>query len=151
ATDYIRRKDGMRATKVDSLKALLDEHGKDPIKLFSIGPRNELERVQTTYHARFPGYTCVFSEHDMLEFLGTGVTKGHALRILCELLELPLAAVAAFGDNLNDLEMIQAAGLGVSMATAPGALRAAADHTTEDLTEFLRATFRSDIQTGDPP
>ena len=34
----------------------------------------------------------------------------------------------AVGDNWNDLEMIEAAGLGVAMADAPAGVRARADH-----------------------
>lgn len=146
----IRAKDGMEPVRVDSLDALLEEHGGGVVKLFSIGPREELEGVKTAYESVFPDYTCVFSEHDMLEFLGAGVTKGRALEILCERLDLPLDAVAAFGDNMNDLEMIQAAGLGVSMARSPAALSEAADATTEDLAGFLRGTFGHVERTGAP-
>jgi hypothetical protein len=36
--------------------------------------------------------------------------------------------VIAVGDNWNDLEMIEAAGLGVAMGHAPAGVRARADH-----------------------
>ena len=38
----------------------------------------------------------------------------------------------AFGDQLNDLSMIEAAGVGVAMGNADAALKAAADYITAD-------------------
>jgi hydroxymethylpyrimidine pyrophosphatase-like HAD family hydrolase len=38
--------------------------------------------------------------------------------------------VVAVGDNLNDLEMLRTAGLGVAMGNAPEALKSAADAVT---------------------
>jgi len=146
ATKYIMTKDGVDCRIERDLLALVDRHDADPIKLFSIGPREELEKVQQAFLAAAPGFTCVFSEHDMLEFLGDGVTKGKALHVLCEHVGIATDKVMAFGDNLNDLEMIQEAGVGVSMTSAPEALRRAASATTENLASFLRSRFRDALE-----
>lgn len=53
----------------------------------------------------------------------------------------------AFGDNLNDLEMIQEAGIGVAMAAAPAALQLAASETTVDIAGFLRSRFAEAMRT----
>src|SRR5881628_3603692 len=45
-----------------------------------------------------------------------------------EALRVEAGEVVAIGDNWNDLEMIEAAGLGVAMADAPEGVRARADH-----------------------
>src|SRR6266540_3053115 len=45
-----------------------------------------------------------------------------------EALGVEAGEVVAVGDNWNDLEMIEAAGLGVAMADAPEGVRARADH-----------------------
>jgi hypothetical protein len=42
-------------------------------------------------------------------------------------LGVPRDAIIAVGDNLNDLAMIEYAGLGVAMGNAPQALRSRAD------------------------
>lgn len=53
------------------------------------------------------------------------------LRILQEITEkekIPLSQVAYIGDDRNDLECIQAAGLGIAVADAADVVKAAADH-----------------------
>lgn len=59
-----------------------------------------------------------------------GVSKGSGLCELALLLGIDLADTIAIGDNLNDLDMIECAGLGVAMGNAPSETRARADHIT---------------------
>lgn len=141
AADHIRLKDGMEYQLVEDLVGFLGRLEADPIKLFSIGPREELERVQRAFRSLAPEATCVFSEHDMLEFLGPGVSKGTALAVLCDRLGIGAGSVIAFGDNLNDLEMLRAAGFAVSMASAPDEMRQEADDITSDLAGYLGKRF----------
>ena len=58
--------------------------------------------------------------------------KGEGLRVLAEYLGLPVRSAMAFGDGLNDLSMIQAAGIGVAMGNACKELLEVADHVTAD-------------------
>lgn len=53
-------------------------------------------------------------------------TKGHAVQRLAEDLNLQPEQVMAIGDNCNDLEMIQYAGLGIAMGDAPEIVKASA-------------------------
>lgn len=53
-----------------------------------------------------------------LEFNPLTATKGNALRRCGEMLGFDLRDAVAFGDSLNDLSMLQAAGTGVAMANA---------------------------------
>lgn len=62
-----------------------------------------------------------------LEVVPATASKGSALTRLAEQLDVPLERVVAVGDQENDLEMIQVAGLGVAMPHAPDFVRAAAD------------------------
>ncbi|MGW9157307.1 HAD family hydrolase [Microbacterium sp. NPDC055665] len=59
-----------------------------------------------------------------------GVTKATGLARLCEHLGIGRADVVAFGDALNDVEMLRWAGRGVAMAHAEPVVQAAADETT---------------------
>jgi len=138
ASELIREKDHMSCRVVDSLSDLLADANCDPVKMFSIGSRDELERVKTAVQRTEPSVTCVFSEHDMLEFLGQDVNKGTALRVLCEQIGIASESVIAFGDNMNDFEMLQTAGIGVAMATGPAALQETADRVISDMAGFLR-------------
>jgi hydroxymethylpyrimidine pyrophosphatase-like HAD family hydrolase len=70
-------------------------------------------------------------------------SKGVALRHLCEHLGVPLERTIAVGDQENDLEMIEAAGLGVAMPSAPERVRALADRVAPGAREGgLLALFR---------
>ena len=64
-------------------------------------------------------------------YFSVSAGKGKALRRLCELLGLRPEESAAFGDGLNDIEMLEAAGIGCAMANAGAAVRAAADRIVE--------------------
>ena len=41
------------------------------------------------------------------------------VKVLCNLWDVPVENTAAFGDNYNDVEMLEAAGHGFIMANAP--------------------------------
>lgn len=69
--------------------------------------------------ARFAGRVSVTcSKPYFLEFNPLEATKGNALRFCGEHLGFDIADAAAFGDSLNDLPMLEAAGLGIAMANA---------------------------------
>ena len=70
----------------------------------------------------------VQSEPTYLEILPPGISKGTALGEMLDVLGVAAGEVIAVGDNWNDLEMIEAAGLGVAMGHAPDGVRARADH-----------------------
>lgn len=55
------------------------------------------------------------------------ITKGRALLELCEYLNIPAASTIAFGDSMNDSEIICTAALGVAMGNADPALKDMAD------------------------
>lgn len=65
-----------------------------------------------------------------IEVMGTGVSKGSALTWLCRHLGIDVSEAVAFGDNINDIPMIEAAGLGVAMKNAEPEDLAAADLVT---------------------
>jgi hypothetical protein len=66
-----------------------------------------------------------YPEEDLslLDVLGMEATKAKALEFLAALLGIDLASTMAIGDNWNDLEMLERAGLGVIMGNADPDLR----------------------------
>ncbi|MBR1757481.1 MAG: HAD family hydrolase [Lachnospiraceae bacterium] len=66
-----------------------------------------------------------------IELSAATSTKGNGLRSMCKLLGIPVEDSIAFGDNFNDIDMLQAAGLGVCMANGPAQVKAIADDVTE--------------------
>lgn len=69
-----------------------------------------------------------FSARDCLEVLPTGCHKGSALRYLAEYLDVPLPDCMAFGDAMNDREMLSLVGHGVIMGNAMTELKASLPH-----------------------
>lgn len=65
-----------------------------------------------------------------LEVSREAVTKASALEKYCAMRGIDREDVVVFGDNINDVEMLQWAGLGVAMANGEPEAREAADHVT---------------------
>lgn len=61
------------------------------------------------------------------ELINKAFNKGLAVERLCEYLGVPVEDTIAFGDSMNDLEMIQTAGLGICMGNGSEALKEIAD------------------------
>lgn len=61
-----------------------------------------------------------------LEFTAPSANKGHALRLVAEKLGVPLEATVGIGDGLNDLDLLDTAGIGIAMGQGPEALKAVA-------------------------
>lgn len=126
-TDRYRRKDGLQVEEVGDLVQFLP---RNPMKILIIGARPDLERAAGLIRRLPLPINLVFSEETYMEIIPMGSSKGVALQFVAQHLGIPLKAVIAVGDNLNDLEMIQLAGLGVAMGNAPDELKAHADFVT---------------------
>ncbi|WP_083809977.1 Cof-type HAD-IIB family hydrolase [Coriobacterium glomerans] len=74
-----------------------------------------------------PSVSCVRSYPTNIEVSDAGATKGAALLWLCGHLGIPVADSVAFGDNINDISMVRAAGIGFAMGNAEQEVSAAAD------------------------
>lgn len=72
-------------------------------------------------------YRVTLSKPHYLEILHPTASKGAALRRLAEELNIPISETIAVGDSFNDIEMIQAAGLGIAVANAIPEVKAIAD------------------------
>ena len=120
-------------TPVPELKAYLIEDARRPhkLQLFTCDAalRDELLR---TLPERFPRFAVSSSLPFNIEFNAMGAQKGLAMLDLARRLGLDAAQTAAFGDGLNDLSMLRAAGIGVAMANGHPDVLAAADFIAED-------------------
>ena len=66
-----------------------------------------------------------------IEAMGLNVSKGEALRELCNRLHINPEEVIAIGDSENDISMLQFAGLGVAMGNGGEAIKKQADYITD--------------------
>ncbi|GKT27566.1 HAD-superfamily hydrolase, subfamily IIB like protein [Aduncisulcus paluster] len=71
-----------------------------------------------------------------MDVMNENVSKGNAIKALAEIYKITTQEIMAMGDNNNDIEMIQVAGIGVAMGNAGEAVKAVADdvavHHEED-------------------
>lgn len=67
-----------------------------------------------------------------VDFMAKGMDKGKALTKLQERLSISFEETMAFGDNLNDVTMLQNAGESYAVATARAAAKKAARYVLED-------------------
>lgn len=78
----------------------------------------------------FPNLSCVTGGSNNVEVTSSEATKGHAMRKLTGLLNIPLSDTLAIGDSENDLHIIETAGIGVAMDNADDMVKSAADFVT---------------------
>ena len=68
----------------------------------------------------------------MLEIVSEGADKGIGLQKLCDHLGIGIGETIAVGDSMNDIEILQVAGLSAAMGNACDGAKAAADIITDD-------------------
>lgn len=93
----------------------------------SVSPKELLDAARSL---AIPGVHCLTSGTPFLEVSAEGVHKGSGLAALCAHLGIEASEVVALGDELNDVEMLRWAGVGVAMANATPEAFAAADERT---------------------
>ncbi len=115
---------------------------------FTMGTLEQMTALETQLHRaltgrlhaqvlRSPRYTGF-----ILELSPRGVTKWSGVRHLAEGWGIDESEICAVGDDVNDIPMIRAAGLGIAMGNAQPAVKAAADriaptHDADGLTQVV--------------
>ncbi len=78
-----------------------------------------LSELERSLHDRFADQLSIcFSSPQCLEVMASGVSKLSGVRSLCEYLDVDIKRTLAFGDGMNDIEILSGAGKGVLMGTA---------------------------------
>ncbi len=126
---------GGRLTLVPSLDGWLARR-RTVTKVIAVGKSPRPREAYDDALARFAGRAePTISHPEFLEFVAPGVSKGEAVTWLARREGIPMAQVMAVGDQLNDVEMIVAAGHGVAMGNAPEEVRSLARYVAPDVAE----------------
>lgn len=72
------------------------------------------------------GLACEWSWHDQVDIAQAGNSKGKRLKEYAASRGITMAEIVAFGDNFNDISMLESAGLGVAMGNSDDAVKARA-------------------------
>ena len=92
------------------------------------------------------GLTCEWSWHDQVDIAQAGNSKGKRLAQWVESQGFSMQEVLAFGDNYNDLSMLEQVGLGVAMGNADDAIKArAAEVTGTNLEPGIAEIIRREV------
>ncbi|MCI8655690.1 MAG: HAD family hydrolase [Clostridia bacterium] len=79
--------------------------------------------------------TIINKEYEYLDITSSNTSKGQALNLLREYLQLSQEEVMAVGDNINDIDMLQNVGIGVAVANASDKLKQIASYVTASTVE----------------
>ena len=71
----------------------------------------------------------------MVEGVPKGYSKATVIQAVCEKLGIDREDTYAFGDSVNDLDMLKYAAYGIAMGNGTPEAKAAADYVTDDLLE----------------
>ncbi len=83
-----------------------------------IDDRNKLLKTQELLLKNFKELSIVSSDYTLLDLMPPNTTKGSGVENLCKILNISKDEICVFGDNFNDLEMIEFAGTSVAPLNA---------------------------------
>lgn len=131
--EYVRRHDLKRFGESD-------RNFQDPWKLLDmdvrtltyIGREPELGMLKEAFpDMKFP----MFSSKEGADVIEKEASKAQGLLRLCEYYQIPVEDTVAFGDSMNDYEIVQQAGIGVAMGNSVPELKEIADYVTTPIGE----------------
>lgn len=103
---------------------------KNPVKILFI-PKSKESNAELKKQTSFLNIDIIESGFSFTEIVPKSVNKGSALKIVANMLNIDSEDIIAFGDNENDIEMLQFAGTGVAMGNAPDHVKMEADIVTD--------------------
>jgi Cof subfamily protein (haloacid dehalogenase superfamily) len=131
--EYVQRS-GVTAHPIGDLRDILTA---GPTKILAMSPDEELiDRLLQDLRQKYPrdAMHVTTSVPIFLELTNAAVNKATAIDyVATKMLGITSAEVMAIGDNYNDVEMLEYAGVGVAMGNAPPAVQQIADWVTTDV------------------
>jgi len=78
-----------------------------------------------------------FIEHEgvVVEFIPKGTSKASGIKRLCQYLKVDIDDTYAFGDSINDKDMLEFVGHGICMGNGTEAARSVAEYITTDIND----------------
>jgi hypothetical protein len=133
---------GVEVRHIENLNE--DSHPSDTVRTAAVGCESRLGPVagrlrETVGHRcclqHWPAVTesrATGSSTHLLEVFTSNVNKLTMVHSLCQNTGIDPRRVVALGDGLNDVELVQNAGLGIAMGNSIPMVRQAAQHVTDD-------------------
>ena len=100
-------------------------------KVLCMGDKEEIAKLEQQLVEEFPEIRIYRSKDTYLEIMSMKASKSDAIHMLKNHFNVEQEEIIAFGDNFNDIDMLQYAGLGVAMGNASDEVKKAADIVTD--------------------
>ena len=141
--NYVLYKDHVNFEIVDSIEKYIKEQNPNILKLILSGERKlskikrEIEskdKVTAIQIKKYGEYIdkIVGKEYEYLDIVPKHVTKYQALMQLSTYLHIPMEKIMTIGDNINDMEMIKHAGIGVAIGGSYEEVQKVASYVTKN-------------------
>ena len=141
--NYVLYKDQVEFEIVDSVESYIKEQNPNILKLILSGDKelleikNEIEAKEEVTAIQIKKYgeyidKIVGKEYEYLDIVPKHVTKYQALIQLSAYLNIPMEQIMAIGDNINDIEMIKHAGIGVAIGGSYEEVQKIASYVTKN-------------------
>ena len=141
--NYILYKDQVEIEIVDSIENYIKEKNPNILKLILSGEKelskvkNEIESKEKVTAIRIKKCgqyidKVVGKEYEYLDIVPKHITKYQALMQLSIYLGIPMEQIMAIGDNINDIEMIKHAGIGVAIGGSYKRVQNVATYVTKN-------------------
>ena len=103
-----------------------------PHKIMCMGAEDEISILEKKLTLDYSNKLNIYrSKPTYLELSSSLISKATAIeKLLTEKFDFKLSEAVAFGDNYNDIEMLEAVGLGIAVANANETLKSIADEIT---------------------
>jgi Cof subfamily protein (haloacid dehalogenase superfamily) len=103
-------------------------------KVMCMGPENEIDAMEKALNEKLSDHIHIYrSRPTYLELAPKAISKGSGLKLLLQKkFSIGIGEVISFGDNYNDIDLLQLSGRGVAVENAREEVKAVADEITLD-------------------
>ena len=116
--------------EITSINPSILNHNQNIYKFLCMSESNHIIELEKVLSEQFPEVMIYRSKDTYLEIMPKGVSKSKAISIVCDYYQISLEQAIGFGDNYNDLEMLQTVKMGILMGNAPKELKQKIPHHT---------------------
>ncbi len=132
--DFYERVSGTKAVKIlnKPLSRLIEEKQLCAYKLIALVDEKDNARILAELtNAGIPDCAVTKSMDFIVEIVNKDYSKGTAISFLADHYKIPIEKTVGMGDNFNDVQMIETAGIGVAVANAEQMLKDKAGYICE--------------------
>lgn len=116
---------------ITDLLNMWEKEASGPNKILCMAEPDKIEALNAKIKADYSDKLNIYpSKPTYLEIMPSNASKTSAIEVLCRRYNIQRSEVIAIGDNYNDMNMIEFAGLGIAMGNAPDQVKQCADAIT---------------------